>query len=225
MAIRTAFVEQLIALHNSIKQMGVCACLEYSDLFKAVRQEDTEAVEGQIQEKSSALYSARKEIEATCVSIIVRQQPIAGDLRTITSSLEIVRDLYRIGEVTSDMAELVLRLKLRDLSQYAPSMEEMVKVTGRQLTEVIAALGDRDAGLANKVIGGDDLVDDLFNRVKMELIDGVKKERISADDCVDVLMIAKYLEKTGDHAVSIAEWIIYQEGGDVKESTDARGND
>ena len=151
------------------------------------------------------------------MSLITKQHPIASDLRMVTAALKVVTDMERIGDHISDMAELFIRLGLPELSEFSTSLTEMAEAAKHMVQIAVDAFVSRNQEGAKEAIKQDDIVDDLFNRVKEDLIYLLKEEKKSADDCVDVLMITKYLEKIGDHAVNIGEWEIFRETGIIKD--------
>ncbi len=119
----------------------------------------------------------------------------------VTASLKVVTDIERVGDHVSDMAELLLRLNMKDLSLYSVHVKTMILATKEMIHNAVNAFVERDMESARELIKSDDVVDECFNKVKKDLIESLKKEVKDADECVDVLMLAKYLEKIGDHAV------------------------
>lgn len=214
MPTRTAFEQELFELHEKVKNMGILVEKTYDQLFDAARKKDQTTIEN-IMKKDRAVNDMQRTIEASCLSLITKQQPIAGDLRLVTAALKAVTDMERIGDHCADIAELILRLKMVDMDQFSEHLPEMIEETKAMEHIAVDCLVNRDIVAAERVILQDDVVDDLFNKVKEELIEDLKEEAVVADICVDVLMIAKYLEKIGDHAVNIAEWEIFQETGKV----------
>lgn len=158
-----------------------------------------------------------RSIESKCLSLITRQQPIAGDLRMISAALKVVTDIERIGDQTADIAELLLRLKGCDLDAYSRHITGMLQVSKEIVHDAVHAFVTRNSDAANEVIRHDDVVDSLFAKVKDDLVYMLQEGVDNIDACVDVLMIAKYLERIGDHAVNIAEWEIFQESGSIKD--------
>lgn len=157
-----------------------------------------------------------RRIESMCLNLITKQQPIARDLRLVSAALKVVTDIERVGDHVSDIAELLLRLEMKDLSEFSPHLSGMIDATRELLDKSVEAFLNRNREEAEEVIRGDDVVDMLFNKAKMDLIHYLKTDTKNADECIDVLMLAKYLEKIGDHAVNIGEWEIFQETGSVE---------
>lgn len=155
-----------------------------------------------------------KNIESLCLKLLLQQQPMASDLRQISAALKMITDMKRIGEVASDTADIILYMQkfhrvqdIEDLSQKAVMM----------VHHVIDAYVKHDLESAESVIAYDDIVDSLFLKVKYDLIQAIQKNPQFADDYVDLLMIAKYFEKIGDHAVNISKWVVYSLTGEIKE--------
>ncbi len=159
----------------------------------------------------------QREIESQCLFLITKQQPIVSDLRVVTASLKVVTDIERAGGHVADMAELLLRLDGKKLSGYSRHLDPMIDAAKEMLRTAVDAFAKRDQDAAKEVIKEDDVVDELFNKVKEDVIDSLKKGRENQDEYIDILMLAKYLEKIGDHAVNIGEWEIFQETGNISD--------
>lgn len=214
MSPRVLFEKQLMQLHADVEEMGLTVEETYDRLFEALGKQDEEEVMA-VLKNDRIINDMQRTIEASCLSLITKQQPVAKDLRLVTASLKVVTDIERIGDHCSDIAELLLRMKLKDLSAYSEHIKAMIEETKKLEHAAVDAFVSRDMEAAKKVIAGDDIVDDLFNKVVEDLVDYLKKGTVNADECIDVLMIAKYLEKIGDHAVNIGEWEIFQETGTI----------
>ena len=158
-----------------------------------------------------------RNIESRCLSLITRQQPIAGDLRMISAALKVVTDIERIGDQTADIAELMLRMKGSELDLYSRHITGMLGVAKEIVHDAVDAFVNRDSRAADEVIRHDDVVDELFSKVKDDLVRRLQEGVSDVDACVDVLLIAKYLERIGDHAVNIAEWELFQESGSIRD--------
>lgn len=217
MSPRTVFEHELSILKDNVAGMSYQVEAAYDELFTALSNKDEERIK-KIVKSDRVVTNMQRGIESRCLSLITRQQPVAGDLRMVTASLKVVTDIERIGDHVTDIAELLLRLRMNPLSGYSLHLPPMVKATREMIHAAAEAFADRSEKAAKEVIGSDDVVDNLFNKVKSDLIEYLKKETMNADECVDVLMLAKYLEKIGDHAVNIAQWEIFQETGDIGEA-------
>ena len=188
---RTHFDEQLKDLHNELVTMG-SMCEEAISL--AIR----------------ALDEKEREIERLCMQLLLKQQPVAKDLREISSALKMISDMERIGDQASDIAEItqyVLKMGGRNGSE--KNLKEMACEAVKMVTDSVTSFVQRDLGLAHAVMKYDDIVDGWFIKMKKELIELVSRDGAKGEYGIDLLMIAKYLERIGDHATNIAEWVAY----------------
>ncbi len=221
MTTRVNFEHELDKLKNSLKEMGYDVELSIDRLFEAIENLDEELTEVIIKNER-IINDMERSIEAQCLSLITRQQPIAGDLRLISSALKVVTDIERIGDHAVDIAELILRWKQKNLLEYSAHIAPMIEASKEMVHNAVECFTQNDMERAKEVIESDDIVDDLFNKVKFDVIHSLQEEdnteagHMDADICIDVMMIAKYLEKIGDHAVNIAEWEIFRETGSIQ---------
>lgn len=216
MSPRSNFIKELEELSESLKEMSESVEETYERLFSAIQHKNEKEI-SEIAASEKIFVDMQRGIESQCLYLITRQQPIAGDLRVVTASLKVVTDMERIGDIVADMAELVLRLKIADISAYSSHIPTMIVAVKDMLHDAMEAFLSRNRNEAEKVIAEDDLVDELFNKAKRDLIAFLKNGGKDADECIDILMIAKYLEKIGDHAENIGCWEIFQETGDMKD--------
>ena len=216
MTMRTIYLEELNGLRKSLAEMGEAVEASFDMLLTAVDSKDEE-LKMQIIRGDRMINDMARSIESKCLSLITRQQPIAGDLRMISAALKVVTDIERIGDQTADIAELLLRLKGCDLDTYSRHITGMLQVAKEIVHDAVDAFVSRDRKAADEVIRHDDVVDSLFAKVKDDLVFMLQEGVDNIDACVDVLMIAKYLERIGDHAVNIAEWEIFQESGAIQD--------
>lgn len=214
MSPRLLFEEELEELKRSVSDMGEQIEKVYDRLFEVLKERDREALEA-IVTNDRVINDMQRSIEAKCLTLLTKQQPVARDLRTVSAALKVVTDIERVGDHVSDMAELFLRLDMQNVEDFSASLPQMIAAAKRSVGEAIEAFVDMNMEAAKDVIAFDDVIDDLFNKVKEELIGDLRSGKKDPDDCVDVLMIAKYLEKIGDHAVNIGEWAIFRETGDI----------
>ena len=215
---RRQFEEQLLQLKDLLTKMGELNCEAIEDAVCALETQDTElarktkGVETLVDEKE-------QEIERLCLKIIVKQQPVASDLLFVTSAMKMITDMERIADQAVDISELVIKMSrlpyadsVAEISDMADRVQEMVRAAAKSFVE-------RDGELAKAVCRADDAVDDLFEVIKRKLT-GIVHREIEGDDngeqALDLLMVAKYLEKIGDHASNIAEWVIYMITGEHK---------
>ena len=158
-----------------------------------------------------------RKIEAECLLLLTRQQPVlASDLRIVSSVMKAVGDMERIGDHAADIADMAVRLNGISYKEYAPSMPEMLEETRKILCDGVELFMARDKEKAKEFYKRDDRIDELFNQVKEELVACLKEGKKDTDACVDLLMVAKYLERIGDHAVNISEWEVFKETGSIK---------
>lgn len=215
MSPRASFEQELEQLKQSVMEMGNRVENEYVQLFEALNAKETEGMERLIK-CDRIVNDMQRGIEARCLMLFTRQQPVARDLRMVSAALKVVTDIERIGDHVCDMAELFLRMNLPNLTEFSSFLPSMVKETREMIHDSVEAFVGRDMAKANEVIQKDDVVDNYFNLVKNDLISLLKEEKKEPDDCIDILMVTKYLEKMGDHAVNIGEWEHFQETGSIQ---------
>ena len=153
-----------------------------------------------------------KQIESRCLRIILQQQPVASDLRRVSAALKMITDMERIGDQAEDIAEIIAFLNGRSGAECG-DIDKMAKAATKMVTNSIEAFVKRDVELAKEVIAQDDIVDDYFNRVKQDLIERISSDPSDGEFALDLLMIAKYFERIGDHATNIAEWVMFSVTG------------
>ncbi|MGN0131825.1 MAG: phosphate signaling complex protein PhoU [Lachnospiraceae bacterium] len=216
MSPRTNFENELTLLHENLEEMGILVEKNLDQLFNAYENKDRETLET-LRRNDRIVNDMERHIESQCLTLITKQQPVARDLRFISAALKVVTDIERAGDQIADIAELFLRLEMDDLSKYSVHFGEMIKEIRAMINDSVDAFINKNIENSQRVIDNDDIVDDLFNRVKDDVITDVKENRITADECADTLMIAKHLEKIADYAVNIGEWGIFQETGDIED--------
>lgn len=204
---RKVYQEQLRKLNSELIQMGDLCEEAMSLVMKALREKDEEIAAG-VHKIENEINQKERDIEAQCMSLLLRQQPVAGDLREISSALRMIADMERIGDQTADIADITKYVTKSHLDVH-PTIFTMGKAVSKMVNESINAYIRRDEKLARQVIDADDQVDNLFQKVKDELVEAVRKNQDSDGYELDMLMIAKYLERIGDHAVNLGEWVIY----------------
>ena len=216
MSPRTVFEQELLQLRNSVREMSERAEISYDKLLLAAagNQRDT------LQELLSIdreFLETQRHIEAMCLKLLTKQQPIATDLRVVSAALKVVTDVERIGDHVTDMAELFVRMEPPyDVRRGAP-LQSMMEVAKEMVHDAVDAFVSGNMNMAAKVIAQDDVVDDFFNQVKEKMMQGIRSRFLGADEIVDLLMLAKYVEKIADHAVNISEWAIFQQTGNIQE--------
>ncbi|MDD7380062.1 MAG: phosphate signaling complex protein PhoU [Succiniclasticum sp.] len=204
---RSRFDEQLLLLNRELIRMGAL-CEESIDLAaKALIANDTKAL-NDILPLDDEIDNMERSIEALCLKLLLQQQPVASDLRQISAALKMITDLERIGDQAKDIADIVASLNGRAVSE-CEDIRQMAVAAMKMVTESIDAFVQRDTELAMKTIAHDDVVDNYFQKVKISLIQIITKNPEDGEYALDLMMIAKYFEKIGDHAVNIANWVLF----------------
>ncbi|MCL2018586.1 MAG: phosphate signaling complex protein PhoU [Oscillospiraceae bacterium] len=214
---RNKFDEQLLELNNKLIEMG--ELIEHS-ISTAVEALLTQNIELAATVKADERESDKKErqIEALCFELLLRQQPVATDLRVISAALKMITDMERIADQAEDIAEIVKYLAATPPIKQPEDISKMAKATKKMLKESIDSFVKKDLELAKAVIEHDDVVDELFMTIRKDLINIVHEKPESGEQAFDLLMIAKYFERIGDHASNIAEWVIFMITGTHKRS-------
>jgi len=212
---RNRFDEQLFELNREIIEMGAMCEEAIASTSKALTTGDM-ALAGRVKANGAAIDQMERDIEGRCMKLLLHQQPVARDLRLISAALKMITDMERIGDQAEDIAEIVTFLNGRTM-EGMELIEEMAHATIEMVTESVDAFVKKDIALAHKVIQKDDIVDDFFSRVKCGIISLITDHRADGEFALDLLMIAKYFERIGDHATNIAEWVIYSVTGTHKE--------
>ncbi len=216
MTTRVNYQKELELLNQMLRDMAGLVENRIEKALASFEKRNVELAE-EIVRGDRAVDDMQRAIEAKCLSLMLHQQPVvARDLRLVSSALKIVTDLERIGDHAQDIAELVLRITDANAAHNVGHIMEMAKKAKAMMENAILAYTRRDTGLAAEVAASDDEVDDLFNEVKEEISELLRTGGEPVDDCVDVLMIAKYLERIADHASNICEWTEFNETGTVK---------
>ncbi len=204
---RNRFDEQLNTLNNELITMGALCEEAISSAVKLLIDNDVKMKEN-VLDADKQIDQKERDIETLCMKLLMQQQPVASDLRTISSALKMISDMERIGDQASDIAEIAEYA-------YGSGMEsethiaDMARATIQMVTDSIDSFVKKDVDLAHTVMEHDNIVDDLFDKVKSELISAIENKAANAEALIDLLMIAKYFERIGDHAENIAEWVIY----------------
>ena len=209
---RSKFDEQLEALHRDLIAMGALCESAIALSAKALEEADAEKARG-VFEYVTRIDRAERDIENLCIKLLLQQQPVATDLRVISSALKMVTDMERIGDNSGDIAEIVSMGHIT-AGQNGLNLRDMALATIKMVTDSIDAFVKSDRELARAVIDYDDVVDGHFNRVKSALIGTLRGPEADGEAALDLLMVAKYLERMGDHAVNIAKWVLYAVTGE-----------
>ena len=205
---RTRFDMELDTLNSDMIAMGALCENAISEAMQSLFSADKAAAQRTIEEDRE-IDQKEKDIEALCLRLLLQQQPVARDLRVISSALKMITDMERIGDQAADIAELIRHMHLTPVSRQNKHLSKMAEATKKMVTESIDAFVKKDAALATKVLADDDLVDSLFLKLRHDIIEMIAADPGCGEEAVDVLMIAKYLERIGDHATNIAEWVLF----------------
>lgn len=208
---RKDFDEQLRALNEEMIKTGAMCETSIALSAKAFEKGEEENYD-RIKEISSMIEQKEREIENMCMKLLLQQQPVAKDLRTVSSALKMVTDMERIGRQSADIADIIKKTSLsaRDDSRF---IHDMALAAIHMVTESIDAFVNKDTAAAKNVIAYDDNVDEHFKRIKKMLIQHILSNPEDAEYILNVLLIAKYFERIGDHAVNIAGWVIFSVTG------------
>ena len=208
---RSRFDEQLSLLNKKMIEMGA-ECEELIALVaKALLNGDIEGAR-KAKEQGREIDQMEREIESICLKLLLQQQPVAKDLRVISAALKMITDMERIGDQAEDIAEIITFLDGRT-GEECHDIRLMAEATIKMVTDSIDAYVKQDLELAKSVSDHDDVVDDAFDRVKQTLIKMISENTADGEYALDLLMIAKYFERIGDHAVNIAEWVEFSVTG------------
>jgi len=214
MSARLGFDYELQLLKDNLAEMGHLIQNAIDKCMYAFKTQD-ETLAKEIIAGDRDINDIEKTIEARCLSLILKQQPVARDLRIVTTALKVVTDMERIGDQAADIAELILREKRDEIYNLTEHIPEMAKETKLMVGDAVEAFINVDIEKAQEIKLRDDVVDDLFDKVKDEVVAILRKSSEQVDQCVDILMIAKYFERIGDHAVNICEWTEFNVTGSV----------
>ncbi len=210
---RERYEEELRQLNISIINMGKLIEIAIESSMLALMGRDMEAAR-QVAENDEEINGLEKEIESRCMKLLLQQQPMAGDLRLITAALKMITDMERIGDHAVDVADLVLHVpdckygKMKELTEMSTQIIKM-------LHDAIESYIEKDYDKAKSVIAHDDVIDDLYHVIKYDLVQKIRDTN-EGETILDYLLIAKYIERIGDHAVHIAEWVIFGLTGERK---------
>lgn len=211
---RNKFDQQLLQLNEDLIDMGALCKEAVADAMTALLNSDKQARQKAFLTEYE-IDNKEREIESLCMKLLLQQQPVARDLRNISAALKMISDMERIGDQASDIADITKFLENSELTQHV-HIQQMAESAMSMLTDSIDAFVKKDLLLARKVMNEDDSVDELFNQIKKELIQEIARNPEEGELCIDMMMIAKYFERIGDHVVNIAEWVEYSVTGEHK---------
>ncbi len=212
---RSRLDEFLALLNQEMIRMG-SMCEEMIALAASALVEGDREAAGKIAPMDREVDQKERDIESLCIKLLLQQQPVARDLRQISAALKMITDMERIGDQAADIGEIIVFLNGRTASEHS-QIREMANAAMKMVTQSIDAYVKQDTTLAEAVITSDDVVDSWFQCIKSGLIETIAANPADGEYALDLLMIAKYLERIGDHAVNIAEWVVYAVTGVHKE--------
>ncbi len=204
---RIKFTEQLSELNNELIQMGGLCESAIDTCVDALLNND-QSLAPVVSRREREIDEKESEITGLCMKMLLHQQPVASDLRQISAALKMVTDLERIGDQADDIGEMIVYTASHHLDEHS-LIEKMGAATKKMVRDSIDAFVKQDIRLAQSVIKYDDVVDELFISIKKSIIEAIDKKTIDGEYASDILMIAKYFERIGDHAVNVAEWVEY----------------
>ena len=209
---RSKFDEQLSTLNRELITMGALCENAIAKSAKALAERDL-ALARSVPDLSVQIDEKERQIEGLCLKLLLQQQPVATDLRVISAALKMVTDMERIGDNSGDIAEIITVAELTAADE-TEDISAMARAVIKMVTDSLDAFVAQDVAAAQAVIAYDDLVDGYFSKVKKLLIQRVRSAETDAEQALDLLMIVKYLERIGDHAVNIAKWVVFSTTGD-----------
>ena len=208
---RDFFQEQLNELNRELTRMGA-ACEEIIALASHALTDWDEELVRKVNTIGTQIDESERTIESICLKLLLRQQPVARDLRQISAAMKMITDMERIGDQAEDIVEIVPYMTAPPDEKF-PKIREMAKAAQAMVTEAVDAYVKQDLNMARKVMAHDDVVDSYFSQVKSGIIDIIAAEPAHGEYALDLLMIAKYFERIGDHCTNIAEWVEFSVTG------------
>lgn len=212
MVTRHYFDRELEQLHLDMIQLGSLVEEAIENTITALKKQDMDLAR-KVFHDDDFIDDLEQKIEKRCLNLIARQQPLAKDLRTISAALKIITDMERIGDHAADIAEITLRMANDKYIKPLIDIPDMAEKAKQMLKKAIDAYVKEDVELAKEVCGSDDAVDDLFYKIILELTNLMKNDPQTIEQATNFMFVVKYLERIGDHATNIAEWVIFNATG------------
>ncbi len=213
MVARHSFDQGLDDLHLELIKMGSLIEESIDNTIRALKKQDVELAK-KIFRDDDIIDDMEKSIEIKCMNLIARQQPLAKDLRTISTALKIITDMERIGDASADIAELTIRMAGKKYIKPLIDIPKMAELAKIMVNKSIDAYVRQDVKLAEEVCASDDEVDDLFNKIILDLVNLMRNNPSTIEQGIDLMFIAKYLERMADHATNIGEWVVFNVTGE-----------
>ncbi len=205
---REYFDLELANLNNQLVGMGTLVEGAIKNAVEIIANNSEELLD-KAREQEELINTSERKIQNHCIRLLLHQAPVAHDLREVSSALKIITDLERIGDQAIDIAEVSQYIKSRNNVVNVTHIDEMASEASKMVTLAVDAFVKKDFDLAKTVSKRDDVIDELFNKVKEETVDIIRRDKALGAEAIDLMLIAKYLERIGDHAVNIAEWIAF----------------
>ncbi len=211
---RNVFLLELEELNNNVIKMGSILEMSLNDAINALTKLDISLAK-KIIVRDDEIDLLEQHIERACINIIAKQQPLASDLRKVTSIMKIITDIERIADHCADISEYIIKLSNQKKINPPHHLAEMINATKKMVIDTIDSFVNSDLEKASAVIIADDIVDDYFHEILTELTNMMQKDPSVVPQCVSYLMIIKYLERMGDHSTNIAGWIKFIKTGEL----------
>lgn len=205
---REYFDIELANLNNQLIGMGTLVESAIKNAVEIIANNSAELLD-KAREQEELINTSERKIQNHCIRLLLHQAPVAHDLREVSSALKMITDLERIGDQAIDIAEVSQYIKSRNTVINVTHIDEMASQASKMVTLAIDAFVKKDFDLAKKVGESDDVIDELFDKVKEETVEIIQRDKALGEEAIDLMMIAKYLERIGDHAVNIAEWVAF----------------
>ncbi|MEZ0535862.1 phosphate signaling complex protein PhoU [Caldicellulosiruptoraceae bacterium PP1] len=213
--VRPTFEHELKEIHLDLLKMGTMTEQAIDKAILALKKKDIELAQ-KIIENDTEIDNLTEEIEKKCAIVIATQQPLAKDLRLIIAAMRIATDIERIADHASDISEITIKLSKFEYIKPLVDIPKMADITKEMLKMALDSYVRSDLELSNKVINMDDLVDDMYDKLLIELQEIMSKDTSSIPQCINFLLVIKYLERIADHSTNIAEWVLYKITGKLK---------
>lgn len=206
---RENFDNQLNSLNQKLLSMAGMAEQIIAMSVKSLEEQNTDLAKKAV-EFDSGINETEREIERICLRLMLKYQPVfANDLRRVSSALKMITDMERIGDQAADIAQLNISLIEKKQNWDLSEISEMAKASAEMVSNAIEAYINNDTNMAEMVIQADDKIDALFEKVKGKVIDDISADKSKGEKAIDTIMVAKYFERIGDHAVNVAEWVVF----------------
>ena len=205
---RTTYLSELKELKLNMLQMGSDIEEAIKNTLRALKEDDLILAQ-EVINRDCVIDDAERTIESLCLKLLLTQQPVATDMRMISSALKMITDMERIGDFAADIAEIVTKGGRTGTSYNIEFIERMGEAVVRMVDSAVLSFTNTDLELAKKVCRSDDEVDGLFNGAQSVLLECIRNDERFAERALDLMMVSKYLERIGDHATNIAEWVIF----------------